>query len=191
MESSQVRALSKRIPLWDNAKGILIFLVVTGHFLMYIQGNINAQRMLIMIYLFHMPAFIFISGLMSQRAILEHNHKKALYFLEIFLVIKAWMIIVRLISGNFDAGILNLMEMDDVSWYAFSLAVFYIVAMAFSECNKRAVIMISVAVACLVGYCDSIGTFFLCREFLCFFQYSTWGFVFTDNLYRASIQTCF
>lgn len=52
----------------DNAKGILITLVVIGHMLLPIQGTTcGVTNFFYMIYAFHMPAFVFISGLLAQR----------------------------------------------------------------------------------------------------------------------------
>lgn len=52
----------------DNAKGILIALVVIGHMLLPIQGTTRGvTNFFYMIYAFHMPAFVFISGLLAQR----------------------------------------------------------------------------------------------------------------------------
>lgn len=51
----------------DNAKGILITLVVIGHMLLPIQGTTrDVTNFFYMIYAFHMPAFVFISGLLAQ-----------------------------------------------------------------------------------------------------------------------------
>lgn len=51
----------------DNAKGILITLVVIGHMLLPIQGTTRGvTNFFYMIYAFHMPAFLFISGLLAQ-----------------------------------------------------------------------------------------------------------------------------
>ena len=52
----------------DNAKGILMTLVVIGHMLLPIQGTTRGvTNFFYMIYAFHMPAFVFISGLLAQR----------------------------------------------------------------------------------------------------------------------------
>ena len=52
----------------DNAKGILITLVVIGHMLLPIQGTTRGvTNFFYMIYAFHMPAFVFISGLLDPR----------------------------------------------------------------------------------------------------------------------------
>lgn len=51
----------------DNAKGILITLVVIGHMLLPIHGTTRGvTNFFYMIYAFHMPAFVFISGLLAQ-----------------------------------------------------------------------------------------------------------------------------
>ncbi|MCU4412516.1 acyltransferase family protein [Acinetobacter sp. WU_MDCI_Axc73] len=62
----------------DKAKGLLIFLVVWGHSLeRFIGRNDPNSTLLLFIYSFHMPAFIFVSGLLFK------NHKlfeKVLFF---------------------------------------------------------------------------------------------------------------
>ena len=48
---------------WDNIKGLLIFLVVFTHILFQIQDvSADINHVVDFIYLFHMPAFVFISG---------------------------------------------------------------------------------------------------------------------------------
>lgn len=55
--------------LIDNAKGILIFLVVFGHFLEAVNGwgNPYLRTLLSGIYLLHMPAFIFLTGITAKQ----------------------------------------------------------------------------------------------------------------------------
>ncbi len=60
----------KRYAYWDNIKGILIILVVFGHFLLGIQDFILNKIVICIIYMFHMPAFVFISGYFSKS---EHS----------------------------------------------------------------------------------------------------------------------
>ncbi|HIW90592.1 MAG TPA: acyltransferase family protein [Candidatus Corynebacterium avicola] len=52
----------------DKAKGILIFLVVLGHFLQRITGREDDFSRLLMtiIYSFHMPAFVFLAGITAK-----------------------------------------------------------------------------------------------------------------------------
>lgn len=60
--------MSKRDFRLDKAKGFLIFLVVSGHFLERISGwEMGYSRVLLTaIYSFHMPAFIFLAGITAK-----------------------------------------------------------------------------------------------------------------------------
>ena len=49
---------------YDNMKFILILLVVFGHLLEYIRGDISEN--IYRIYTFHMPVFVFISGYFAK-----------------------------------------------------------------------------------------------------------------------------
>lgn len=76
--------IKNREPIFDNFKGILIFLVVYGHFLIY-YSNINRDNVvtffMVFIYIFHMPAFIFCSGFFSK----SDNSKSKQSLLKLFL----------------------------------------------------------------------------------------------------------
>ena len=58
----------ERIYYWDNLKCLLIFLVVVGHFLIpvYHDSGRSIEAVYFFIYLFHMPAFIFVSGFFAK-----------------------------------------------------------------------------------------------------------------------------
>lgn len=59
--------VNERNYLFDNAKVILIFLVVFGHSLeRYIDNNSALRCVYSLIFLFHMPLFVFISGYFSK-----------------------------------------------------------------------------------------------------------------------------
>ena len=52
-----------RDPLIDNVRFILIVLVVFGHFLTSMRDEPQIETVYLWIYLFHMPAFVFLAGL--------------------------------------------------------------------------------------------------------------------------------
>lgn len=57
---------SFRSSYWDNIKGFLIFLVVFAHCLYDFQDDALIGAIVKSIYLFHMPAFIFVSGFFGK-----------------------------------------------------------------------------------------------------------------------------
>jgi len=63
----RTRDQETRIVYWDALKGLLIFLVVFAHFLYPFRGKIPIKYIVDIIYFFHMPAFIFISGYFSKK----------------------------------------------------------------------------------------------------------------------------
>ena len=63
-----------RIYKYDNVKALLIFLVVIGHMTTdYVSDSHMVRWITLWIYSFHMPAFIFISGLVHKHYITEER----------------------------------------------------------------------------------------------------------------------
>ena len=59
-----------RLAYWDNIKGFLIILVVFAHCLFALQNRPLNNFIVDAIYMFHMPAFVFVSGFFSKS---EHS----------------------------------------------------------------------------------------------------------------------
>ena len=60
-------AIKDRDYFFDNARAILIFLVVLGHLLQpYTSEDKFLQALYLLIYSFHMPTFLFISGYFAK-----------------------------------------------------------------------------------------------------------------------------
>ena len=57
---------NSRSAYWDNIKGFLIILVVFAHCLFNLQNSPLNNAVVDAIYMFHMPAFVFVSGYFSK-----------------------------------------------------------------------------------------------------------------------------
>ena len=67
--------LKTRASRWDNLKCWLIFCVVFGHFSYHFVNQSDFLKgIYTFIYLFHMPTFIFVSGLFSKTIINERHN---------------------------------------------------------------------------------------------------------------------
>lgn len=64
-----------RLPYWDNAKGVLIALVVLGHCIQLFDKDYLSNPLFKVIYMFHMPFFFFISGYFAWASITRHGYK--------------------------------------------------------------------------------------------------------------------
>lgn len=93
--------MAKRIALFDNIKGVLIILVVAGHFMHPVHNdNLALSAAFDVIYLFHMPLFVFVSGLFAKGAYREGhlNVNRMISFLVLGLAYQAAYLAI---SGSF------------------------------------------------------------------------------------------
>lgn len=94
-DSAKEKGEGMRAKEIDGMKGALIFLVVLGHFLLPLLGfgvrSINLPFDLI--YSFHMPAFVFLSGLFAGHALRSPRHwcKRCLTLLWLYFCFK-WLV---------------------------------------------------------------------------------------------------
>ena len=63
----------QRLPWVDNLKAFLIYLVVLGHCIQYTCGAYKDDILFYIIYTFHMPLFMLISGFVSYRSEMKWN----------------------------------------------------------------------------------------------------------------------
>ena len=73
---------------FDNLKAVLIFLVVLGLFLLPIHGDNPLVVVKRLIYIFHMPLFVFVSGYFAKKIYKngQYNFKKILYLIKAYVL---------------------------------------------------------------------------------------------------------
>ena len=94
---------NNRDTFWDALKWILMFFVIYGHLLprFYEESRIN-MALFNLIYMFHMPLFIFISGRFS------HNHNKEKFKSGIIRLLETYVvfqIILEIVSAVVGGGV--------------------------------------------------------------------------------------
>ncbi len=164
-----------RIAKWDNVKFILILSVVLGHFLArYTGDSINAKRLEFFIYTYHMPAFVFISGLFAKKTIDQKRYDKIFGFLLLFLVTKYALFLVRVLRRA-DLGFAYF-EMNDVAWYAFAIFVFCLETIFFRRFEKKWMMTIVLLNALMAGYASDIDTFLSLSRLFTFYPFFLLGY---------------
>lgn len=153
----------------DNIKGILIFLVVFGHFLFDYQDNNVVNAIVQIIYLFHMPAFVFISGYLSK----SKNAKTINSLLKLFI---AYFIF----NGMF--LILNILRHGEVSILIPYLSYWYLIAMiawraTIEPLSKiKLALPLSVIIALAVGFCPFINNVLAISRIIAFYPFFLLGY---------------
>lgn len=66
---------NSRLPYFDRLKGVAIFFVVLGHCLQALLPNWQENNIFLLIYMFHMPLFIIISGYFFYPSVTKHTLK--------------------------------------------------------------------------------------------------------------------
>lgn len=166
---------SSRIPFWDNIKAVLIFLVVLGH-----TGTTMGDNWLSVIYAFHMPLFVLVSGYFSKKKVsLWQSIKKLVY---IFLIFNTLYLVFDLVTTHSFSWI-NLFIPGFAMWYIMSLIfwrilIFYIPLPNISQgvdYKWLAFIALSFVVSLSVGYLP-IGPHFSFQRTFVFLPYFLIGY---------------
>lgn len=167
----------KRLYEWDNAKGFLILCVVIGHI-----GNFFAEScyeiavIQFWVYLFHMPAFIYISGVFSKRAVEKKQLTRAVSFVFLYLFMELLFYLCDVWTKGGAKASLDLLHENSVPWYALAMCWFLLLTIAAGKVNPVIVIAFSLLVSVLSGYVDLDLSFLVLRRTCVFYPFFYLGF---------------
>lgn len=161
----------KRIALFDNLKFVLILLVVVCHFIdLRVDNSDIYKSIFLFVYAFHMPLFIFISGLFFNDNKLK---EKVIFFIVIGFLCK----FVLFFSKLFFLDIVNfsLFIENNVPWFMFALAIYFALGKLLEKYNKKYILLFSIILACLIGYDNSVGDFLSLSRIIVFYPFFILG----------------
>ena len=177
--------MKQRSTFWDNYKGILILLVVFGHFIYTYALNIPqsfAADLYTFIYCFHMPAFIFCSGYFSrsQRA---RSWDSLLQLLLYYLVFNTAMMIF---ANQYRSISFHFLEPYYSYWYILSLIAW---RAAIGQMDRiKGLIPLSVVVTLLMGFSDTFTTDLSIRRTIAFFPFFAAGYLVNQEKLEAFLR---
>lgn len=167
--------VTQRIYKFDNVKAILIFLVVIGHMTSdYVSDSHLIRWITLWIYTFHMPAFIFISGLVHKQYITEKRalagvkgelHMRWDKMLGFFLcgyALKVFLQLTRTWMGQNPTW--HWISEPGIPWYLFVMAayelIFFLMARIDGKVKPRYLILGTFVLSAVIGYLPFIGDVF-------------------------------
>ena len=166
-----------RIQKWDNVKFFLIFLVVLGHTAdIYAETSAATGILRFYIYTFHMPAFLFVSGLFSKKHIKQRQWRSISSYLILYLFIKTLNFFVKWAINGSKPGFM-LFKDASVQWYAFCVFAFCVITIFLEKIKPSYVITVSVILACIAGYMDNIGDFLCLARIIVFYPFFYLGYL--------------
>ncbi len=170
--NTTARALDTRIYLWDNIKFLLILLVVMGHLAdCYTDVSTTCRRIYLFIYSFHMPLFLFISGLFHKdRDILS----KCINYASIGFFTKIINAGARNIFRDVDMKF-SLLSDSGIPWFMFVLAGCCALTYLLRKQNKWFILIAFFMIALFVGYDKDIGDDLYLSRFVIFYPFYLLG----------------
>ena len=171
----------------DNAKGILIIYVVLGHVLERIR-NIShlAPRVQLWIYLFHMPAFIFIAGLLSKKTIDSRRYEKVISYLLLFYFMKILFHVTYLYTKKGEKVIFEPFCENGIPWFCLSMFFWYLFTMVVCDLPSKLILVISIVISIIAGYIPMDASFLAGLRTINFFPFFYMGYI-TDTISLLSI----
>lgn len=170
MTESQEYVLKVRSAYWDNIKGILIALVVLGHFLWAYNSVGFSAYLVSWIYIFHMPAFIFAAGYLSKSQN-SRSYASILKLVVIYIVFNTMMIVFSYFTLDTS---FNLVTPYYSFWFLLSLIVWRLIIKYIENING--IVLISIIVAVLVGLWSDITNVLAISRTIVFFPFFIIGY---------------
>ncbi len=165
-----------RLAKWDNLKFFLIYCVVFGHLTASMStDSLLLRGLYVFVYTFHMPAFLFVSGLFSKRAIDNRRIDKAAVYLILYLFMKIFRFLVYSILNGKASGF-DLLSEGGVPWFALALCLYYLMTMAVNGFKKSYLLVVTVCVGMIAGYDSSLGNFLVGMRLLTFYPFFMAGY---------------
>lgn len=158
---------SNRVASWDNIKGILILLVVFAHFLFAFNTQFVISGILLLIYTFHMPAFIFVSGYFGSKKASPLGIAKLVF---------AYIIFNGTMSLMF--GYTNFLNPIHSYWYIIALIMWRLTA---DKVNKfKFAVPVTIIAGLLVGIVAKVDNTLALARFIAFYPFYIAGFKFAS-----------
>ncbi len=170
-----------RIDLYDNTKGILITLTVVGHFVSQYWGKYESLDFVyVFIYLFHMPAFCFMSGFFSKNV--DKGRKTCVkgMLLPYVIIYTLWFLYYTFV---WDKNMTyDLTTPGYAQWYLLSLFTWRLILPTILKLKKP--LIWSVALALIAGAIPEIGGEFSLSRTIAFLPYFLLGYYCTPEHFQ-------
>lgn len=182
----------ERIALFDNIKGLLIILVVSAHFMHPVHNDNEALSALFdIIYLFHMPLFVFVSGLFAKSAYRD-GHLNWNRIISFTVLGFAYQAALLAINGVLIERPERLLLFTSAPWYLIGMAWWYLATPLLARFAPSTGVLVSVAIAFASGFFDLSNGLLAISRSLAFLPYFALGYYMKPAaLERLASGTCY
>ena len=171
--------MKNRSDLIDNYKVMLIFLVVLGHLMEWYSVASLPGVFRAIIYSFHMPAFVFLSGFFSKNV--EKNMEIAWErcILPYLVFNTIWIFLVQVLEHSMKIWQINVFVANYAFWYLLSLFFWRVLTPYFAR--LRFALLILAAFALYVGCFPEFNRFLSASRTIVYFPFFLLGYYTTEK----------
>lgn len=175
-------ALRQRDSSWDVLKYFLILMVILGHWLEYSLGYSINRVTFNVIYLFHMPLFIFVSGYFSRKKDKKQFRKDTLHLIETYIVVQVLYVASSFYLQHKSIGLQQLYMPNSAAWYLMSL-IFWrtILQMIPNGLESKWLLFYSVIISLLAGFIP-VGNELSLQRTMAFLPFFFCGYLCKDQI---------
>lgn len=164
---------SNRIERWDNLKGLLIILVVIGHFIEpHVKQSDAFKSLFLFIYSFHMPLFFYVAGMFYSDK--KTIHKVYFYLMMGFLCRLYFLALQLLFKGS--AEVIFFKE-SGLPWFMYAMAAFTFLTWLLREINLKTVFVCALIAGCFSGFDKNIGDWFVLSRIIVYYPFYLLGII--------------
>ena len=173
--------INERSAYWDNIKGMLIALVVLGQCLYAFQDEKLIKYIVISIYYFHMPAFVFVSGFFSKSQN-SRSGRSLVRLFAAFLLLTAVHLCIALVTS----GYLQIVKPYYSAWYLLALIIWRLITPYFSKI--KGIIPLALVVSLLAGFWGDIDNSFAFARIISFYPFFLAGYFLSKEKAQSIIN---
>ncbi|WP_174733703.1 acyltransferase family protein [Mesobacillus harenae] len=185
--------MKQRDYYFDNAKFILIFLVVFGHLLQtFIKDHQFMSNLYKVIYTFHMPAFILVSGYFAK------GYNKTGYIPKIAKKLIFPYLLFQMIYSVFYYYLFNKSQLviDPLNphwslWFLISLFCWNIMLLIFARFNSKGSLAAALLIGLGIGYIDWISNYLSLSRTFVFFPLFLLGYFMNKEHFQQITKPAF
>lgn len=166
------QTVEKRSNYFDNIKGILIILVVLGHCLFDLQEFKTINYIVDTIYVFHMPAFVFMTGYLSKSS---HCREKAT-LLRLFCAYIIFNTLMMLYHSSAYGTSFSIMSPYNSCWYLLAVIVWRFSVGYFEKVPK--LLLVAVVAAFAIGLFPDVTNVMAAARIVAFYPFFLAGYEF-------------
>lgn len=169
---------------FDNVKLMLIILVVVGHVIIPLNSGQTFKPLFTLIYSFHMPLFIFISGYFSKN-IKSETYKRKIFtnlIIPYFIFETLYSLFEYFFIAN-EAGQLRFSYFTPywIMWFLFSMIIWKIVLPYVVKIKTNVALILALVVGVIVGYASDVAYYASLSRTIVFFPFFLAGYYFNKN----------